>query len=161
MYRSKLRVKQEELRGILYGRKKETKRELKRMGIGGRLPGWLGFEAPGDRLGGWATYIYKGQGSSIHLEPSIKNFISLGYSTEEHLMKISALSSVITSSYSSFTLEKINTVTSLSFTVGYEVFYMSKTCCNMNLFALVKKWGCNYLFITMVLCVCCNFPIKV
>lgn len=45
-------MKQEELRGILYGRKKETKRELKRMGIGGRLPGWLGFEAPGDRLGG-------------------------------------------------------------------------------------------------------------
>lgn len=71
-------MKQEELRGVLEKRENEDKgQKIEKDGVGGKPPGWLGLRA----------LSAKGQGSSAHLEPSIKKCISLGYSTEEHLMK--------------------------------------------------------------------------
>lgn len=51
---------------------KPKDRRLERVGIGRRPAGCLGLEAPGGRFHGWTTSIYKGQGSSTYLDPSIK-----------------------------------------------------------------------------------------
>lgn len=71
-------------------------------------------------------------------------------------MKNFALSSITTFSYSSSTTEKINIITSLSQQVVslLDVKYMLQC----KSFCLdVKIW---VSLIIMVLCVCCNFPIK-
>ena len=58
-------------RGVRGERMKSRDRGLKRMGVGGRLPGWLGLEAPGGRLCGWASSICRAR-DQVHVQSLAK-----------------------------------------------------------------------------------------